>query len=722
MHLCRLVAAAVVALVLSRAANAQTWVGGTANWIDVTNWNPNTVPVSGNTATFNAASGNTSISLGGAAQPIGSILFDTANAAAYTLGTTAGDTFNVDAGGSITVNTTVTTLQTIGAAVSGAGALTFANNGTATGGLTVGGNVSAIGALTFNNNVANTTITINGAITSASSVVYNATAGGASNNNNIIINGINTYTAPTTMTINTGSAGSLQIGSDQAFGNGKLVINVQTGSNAPVIKALGGARTISNTVDLNTGLTLSGTNSLTFTGPTTLISALTAQRTYNSSVSGLVMTFGSAASPSTFTLGNPTSNGGDNVGKTALLTAVSGAMNVVNDVMQDVTAGGGTASGSVTVQGAGTLRLTGANTFTGLVTLNSGASIVQLGSSSTGSSGPLGLGTVTTGNATAETLQPIFADQSISNPITLTTGNVIVSAAPVTGINADATGPHNLTLTGAISGAQGITKTGANTVTLTNAGNSYAGTTAVSNGTLKVNGTNSGNGQYNATATGTLQVNGSLTGTGAVNATGTGTAGAGGTVGGTGSISGIVTISSATAGSQGGIVYPGPGGTAPGTLNVASMTWNPKGQYVFVYDANNQTTGSNVNGFINGSANLNLNLGGGAFDINLKPLSFFPGNNPSSQTYTIANFATGTGLAGPTDITSMFSFSNASQATYPGSPAPTMMLIGASGTGPQSIQITFTPVPEPTSVLAVCGLAGGLGWWRARRKKNATIA
>ena len=81
------------------------------------------VPVSGNTAILNnPGNGNTTISLGGTVA-IGGIKFDSAYAAAYTLGTAVGngDAFKFDAGGAITVTGTVTTLQTFNAAIQALG-------------------------------------------------------------------------------------------------------------------------------------------------------------------------------------------------------------------------------------------------------------------------------------------------------------------------------------------------------------------------------------------------------------------------------------------------------------------------------------------------------------------------------------------------------------------------------------------------------------------------
>ena len=114
-----LFAALALALIAPAAPAQSNWTGAASNaWTTAGNWSAG-VPVSGNTAVFNGAgNGNTSISLGGAAQPIGTIQFDTAAAASYTFGALAsGDAFNFDAAGAITVTNTVTAAQTFDAAI-----------------------------------------------------------------------------------------------------------------------------------------------------------------------------------------------------------------------------------------------------------------------------------------------------------------------------------------------------------------------------------------------------------------------------------------------------------------------------------------------------------------------------------------------------------------------------------------------------------------------------
>jgi hypothetical protein len=116
----------------------RTWTGTTSTaWSDPTNWST-AVPGSGSTALFNGpGNGNVLIDLGGTARPIGTILFDTSAAAAYTFSGNTGDAFRFDAGGAVTINSTVTTSQTFNSALQftavGFTATSFSLTGTAGG-------------------------------------------------------------------------------------------------------------------------------------------------------------------------------------------------------------------------------------------------------------------------------------------------------------------------------------------------------------------------------------------------------------------------------------------------------------------------------------------------------------------------------------------------------------------------------------------------------------
>ena len=132
MSLLGLLVAAMLGLALATPAQADsaTWNGTTdALWATTTNWAgpPAAVPGTGNTATFdNAGNANTTLDLG-TGVTINTILFDTAGAAAYIIGSGAvgSQTLTLDNGGAITINSTVANNQTINAAV------VLGNDGTA---------------------------------------------------------------------------------------------------------------------------------------------------------------------------------------------------------------------------------------------------------------------------------------------------------------------------------------------------------------------------------------------------------------------------------------------------------------------------------------------------------------------------------------------------------------------------------------------------------------
>ena len=183
---------------------------------------------------------------------------------------------------------------------------------------------------------------------------------------------------------------------------------------------------------------------------------------------------------------------------------------------------GGLISGSnigITKQGAGTLRLSGASSYTGVTTINEG--IVMLGATGSTSNAPLGTTggntVVNTGAAldlggyalgTAEALQ-LNGTGILEGGALMNTGGVasykgaitINNAASIVGENGAITitgtinnNSEGITLGGSaggtmntiIPGARTITKEGTGTWILSGA-NSYSGTTLVTKGTLKLN-------------------------------------------------------------------------------------------------------------------------------------------------------------------------------------------------------------------------------------------
>ncbi|MEJ0049943.1 MAG: autotransporter domain-containing protein [Methylovirgula sp.] len=217
-------------------------------------------------------------------------------------------------------------------------------------------------------------------------------------------------------------------------------------------------------------------------------------------------------------------------------------------------------NGGLAKVGAGTLVLTGTNSYAGGTDLNAG--IIQVGADA---------------NLGAATGQLIFDGGTLqyangfssARSITLNTGGGIID-----------TNANNATLSGAIGGAGGLTKTGAGALTLSGASN-YSGATLVNAGTLQAGATNvlSAISAFTLASGTTLNLGGfdntigSLAGSGSV-ALGAATLTAGGdgastdfsgTIDGTG---GLVKSGDGTLTLTGTSSYVGPTTVAAGTLDV----------------------------------------------------------------------------------------------------------------------------------------------------------
>ena len=243
--------------------------------------------------------------------------------------------------------------------------------------------------------------------------------------------------------------------------------------------------------------------------------------------------------------------------KTFTLT-VDGAGNT--SISADLT--DSTGSGSLTKNGAGTLTLSGPNSFSGTTTISSGvlraASNSALGSTAgeaTVSSGAAlelsgditigseALGLTGTGVSSDGALRNISGANEYQGAITLSGATRINSdAGTLTLSTGGISGTHNLTFGGAgdttVSGVIGtstgaVTKDGAGTLTLSGA-NTYTGKTTVSAGTLALStGVLLASGEIEVTAAGLLDVSG---------VTGGFALGAGQTLSGNGSIAGSLSM------------------------------------------------------------------------------------------------------------------------------------------------------------------------------------
>ncbi len=173
-----MLAAAGAGIVSSAHAASDAWDGATDSlWSTATNWATDTsAPGAGETATFNGAgSGNTTIDLG-AGVSVGSVVFDSPSAAAYTIGAggAGAQTLSLGNAGAITINSGVTTSQTISSnlsldsAVNAAATLT--NNGS--------GLLSVLGGINANVASGNGVLNVNGSgNTSISGAITKSGAG-----------------------------------------------------------------------------------------------------------------------------------------------------------------------------------------------------------------------------------------------------------------------------------------------------------------------------------------------------------------------------------------------------------------------------------------------------------------------------------------------------------------------------------------------------------------
>ena len=401
-------------------------------------------------------------------------------------------TINLNAGGTLQIGTGGTT----GALLGGTGALT--NDG----------------SLIFKRSDASTY----SGVLSGSGVVEKQGTG------TLTLSGPNTYSGGTTLTAGTlalGNAGAIGSSGTISFGGGTLQAS---GSNTTDYSArFSNADSQQYKIDTNnlnltlaSDLTSSG-GSFTKRGLGTL--TLSGTNTYSggTTLTGGTLALGSAGaigSAGTISFGGGTlqATAGNTTDYSARFSNTNIQQYKIDTNSQNLTLASALTSvgGSFTKLGAGTLTLTGANTFSGGILISEGTLSVGSGS---------------------------------------TTGSII-SAVENNSILAFNRSDDALTYTAVISGTGAVTKSGAGTLTLTGA-NTYTGGTTISAGTLSVgSGSNSGSITGDVANSGTLTFNrsgvltydGIVSGTGAVTKSGAGTL----TLSGANTYTGGTTVSAGT--------------------------------------------------------------------------------------------------------------------------------------------------------------------------------
>lgn len=363
-----------------------TWNGTTdALWSSALNWSSGSVPGTGDTATFdNAGNGKTVVDLG-AGVTINTILFDTANAAGYTIGAgpVGSQTLTLNNGGAITVNASVVNSQLFNSNIvlgtdGTAQTFTFTNQNTA-----AGKTLTIAGGITGSAGAGIKTLAIAGAgSTVISGIIGNGATGTVALTKNdagtLTLSGVNTYTGGTTL-----NAGKLNVNSAGALGNtatGALTIN------GGIIDNTSGAAITTSTakaLNWNGDFTFAGTNDLNFNLGAVTLGGATGSRvvTVNAGTLSTGVITGAAGYGLT-----KTGAGTLAMTSTANTSNIAGTLDIQQGKVQvygDLTVGGLTGAGTIENGGAASkwLFVNNAtdNTFSGTIQGNPANSAVRLG-------------------------------------------------------------------------------------------------------------------------------------------------------------------------------------------------------------------------------------------------------------------------------------------------------------------------------------------------------
>jgi hypothetical protein len=381
-----------------------------------------------------------------------------------------GSAGNLSASTALTVNGTFTMN-----AISGTSLTVASLSGNSSGSFVMGGKNIVVGDATSAN--------FAGVLGGANSTVTKEGAG------TLTLSGVNTYTGATTI-----NAGTLQIGSGATTGS-LSTSSVITNNGA---LAFNRSDNISQGTQF-TSTAISGTGSLVQNG-----SGMLTLSTANTYTGGTIINAGTLQvtnAAAIHTSGNLSFGGGTlRYGTGITQDYASRIKNSTSAIAIDtngenITYGSAIDStniGGLTKSGVGDLTLSGANAFTGNVTLNTGRLILGNDSALGGASGSIVINSGTLDVTAARTLSGnkvqnwngnfTFAG---SNTLNMGSGAVVLGANSTVTVSAS-----TLTVGGDISGAgHGLGKTGAGTLVLSGS-NSYTGVTTVNSGTVVFDGAN----------------------------------------------------------------------------------------------------------------------------------------------------------------------------------------------------------------------------------------
>ncbi len=363
-------------------------------------------------------------------------------------------------------------------------------------GITLGG--IAGGAIDVAN--AGTTLTVGGSIVGA--VPFRKAGAGT-----LVLSGINSNTGPTTI-----DAGILRAGSTQAFG-GPSAMNLADaagvalelngfdnkigglsggGANGGIVR-LGGATLTLGGTNVSFGGTITGAGGITkdnsnvqtllgcnnnYTGVTRIVGGtLSVDCLANGGQASGIGASTSASANLAFSGGTLAYTGGSVNIDRGISLGGAGAVNVTNAATVLGISGAIVGGGSFRKDGAGTLVLSGNNTFTGGLTVNGGT--VRAGSASA-----FGARAVTMANVAGATLDLANFNTVIAvlNGGGAAGGNVTLGTGTLTLNWGSGLAGHY----GTIDGSGGLVKAGGFTQYLGGCGSSYTGSTVISGGILQV--------------------------------------------------------------------------------------------------------------------------------------------------------------------------------------------------------------------------------------------
>ena len=339
----------------------------------------------------------------------------------------------------------------------------------------------------------------------------------------LTLNGVNTYTGPTTV-----SAGTLQIG-----GAGQL----NSGAYAGAISLTGAldygssaSQTLSGNITGGGSLTLSGGGTLTLSGASNAYTGGTTWSGGNLTIAnGSAMGTGALAvtktSAGTLTVANTAATTvANNISLPApgsattyslIKNSASALTGTELNLTGNMTGGNANATLFLNTNTSGdsttTFRFAGSNSFRATLNLNRGAIVV-------GSATGLG----DTANLVYLNSNPNATDGNLRFENAMTLANPVQIAWDGMAIN---TGANTVTFSGVLSGTEDVNKIGTGTLSLTNSANTQSGAITISAGTFQVSGggrLNSGthagaivnNGALSINTTATQTLNGLISGAG----------------------------------------------------------------------------------------------------------------------------------------------------------------------------------------------------------------